>query len=65
MDWYLAQYTLGQRDHFWKISFVIEQEGHDGPVSLHRLLRKIHSYQTLQYFGIGLKRKTPKKDQNW
>ena len=39
-----------------------EQEGHDGPVSLHWLIREIHSYQTLLYLGIGLKHKTPYKD---
>ena len=39
-----------------------KQEGHDGPVSLHWLICKIPSYQTLQYLGIGLKQKTPKKD---
>ena len=38
------------------------QEGHDGPVSLHWLIREIHSYQTLHYLGIGLKHKTPYKD---
>ena len=32
-----------------------KQEGHDGPVSLHWLIHKIPSYQTLQYLGIGLK----------
>ena len=32
------------------------QEGHDGPVSLHWLIHKIPSYQTLQY----LKHKTSK-----
>ena len=40
----------------------IEQEGHDGPVSLHWLIREIHSNQTLHYLGIGLKHKTPYKD---
>ena len=40
----------------------IKQEGHDGPVSLHWLIREIHSYQTLHYLGIGLKHKTPYKD---
>ena len=35
-----------------------KQEGHDGPVSLHWLIRDIHSYQTLHYLGIGLKHKT-------
>ena len=40
------------------------QESHDGPVSLHCLIRKIPSYQTLQYLGIGLKDKTPVKDSN-
>ena len=42
-----------------------EQEGHDGPVSLHWLIREIHSYHTLHYLGIGLKHKTPYKDENW
>ena len=37
-------------------------EGHDGPVSLHWLIREIPSYQTLQCLGIGLKHKTPNKD---
>ena len=41
---------------------VVKQEGHDGPVSLHWLIREIHSYQTLHYLGIGLKHKTPYKD---
>ena len=40
----------------------VEQEGHDGPVSLHWLIREIPSYQTLQYLEIGLKCKTPNKD---
>ena len=31
-----------------------EQEGHDGPISLHWLIREIPSHQTLQYVGIGL-----------
>ena len=39
-----------------------KQEGQDGPVSLHWLIREIHSYQTLHYLGIGLKHKTPYKD---
>ena len=39
-----------------------KQEGHDGPVSLHWLIREIHSYHTLHYLGIGLKHKTPYKD---
>ena len=48
---------------FWHpIIFLTEQEGHDGPVSLHWLIREIHSYQTLHYLGIGLKHKTPYKD---
>ena len=34
---------------------LTEQEGHDDPVSLHWLIRKIPTYQTLQYLGIGLK----------
>ena len=37
-----------------------QQEGHDDPVLLHWLIRKIPSYQTLQYSGIALKHKTPK-----
>ena len=45
----------------WKQS-LLKQEGHDGPVSLHWLIREIHSYQTLHYLGIGLKHKTPYKD---
>ena len=40
----------------------LEQEGHDGLVSLHWLIREINSYQTLHYLGIGLKHKTPYKD---
>ena len=39
---------------------ISKQRGHDGPVSLHWLIRKISSYQTLQYLESGLKRKTPK-----
>ena len=39
-----------------------QQEGHDGPVSLHWLIREIPSYQTLQYLGTGLKHKTPNMD---
>ena len=39
-----------------------EQEGHDGPVSLHWLISEIPLYQSLQYLGIGLKHKTPNKD---
>ena len=39
-----------------------QQDGHDGPVSLHWLIREIHSYQTLHCLGIGLKHKTPYKD---
>ena len=31
-----------------------EKEGHDGPVSLHWLISKFPSYQTLKYLGIGL-----------
>ena len=46
-----------------KVIDVIKiQEGNDGPVSLHWLIREIHSYQTLHYLGIGLKHKTPYKD---
>ena len=39
---------------------VEQQEGHDGPVSLHWLIGKIPLNQTLQYLGIGLKHKTPR-----
>ena len=46
----------------YNISVKRKQEGHDGPVSLHWLIREIHSYQTLHYLGIGLKHKTPYKD---
>ena len=45
-----------------KIVGKIELAGHDGPVSLHWVIREIPSYQTLQYLGTGLKHKTPKKD---
>ena len=46
--------------HYYNVYW--KQEGHDGPVSLHWLIREIHSYQTLHYLGIGLKHKTPYKD---
>ena len=45
-----------------KRSKIEQQEGHDGRISLHWLMSKIPSSQTLQYLGIGLKLKTPKKD---
>ena len=41
---------------------IRKQEGHDGPVSLHWLICKFPSYQTLHYFGITLKHQIPKKD---
>ena len=44
------------------IIYNLQQESHDGPVSLHWLIREIHSYQTLNYLGIGLKHKTLYKD---
>ena len=47
---------------FTKVFKLLKQEGHDGPVSLHWLIREIHSYQTLHYLGIGLKHKTPYED---
>ena len=47
---------------FEMVESIEEQEGHDGPVSLHWLICEIHSYQTLHYLGIGLKHKTPYKD---
>ena len=40
----------------------VKQEGHDGPVSLHWLISKIPSYQTLQDLGNGIKHETPNKD---
>ena len=47
----------------WRIHLKdYKQEGHDGRVLLHWLICTIPSYQTLKYFGIRLKRKTPKKD---
>ena len=49
-------HTLGPVD--------LKQEGHDGPVSLHWLIREIPSYQKIQYMGISLKHKTPNKDLN-
>ena len=55
-----------EEDHGRNISVkrgrLKKQEGHDGPVSLHWLIREIHSYQTLHYLGIGLKHKSPYKD---
>ena len=48
--------------HYTDMKKFLKQEGHDGPVSLHLLIREIHSYQTLHYLGIGLKHKTPYKD---
>ena len=45
-----------------RVNMKQKQEGHDGPVSLHWLIREIHSYQTLHYLGIGLKHKTPYKN---
>ena len=41
---------------------LTDHNSHDGPVSLHWLIYKIPSYQTLQYLGICLKHKTPKKN---
>ena len=51
-----------QTDRAKTICSLDKQEGHDGPVSLHWLIREILSYQTLHYLGIGLKHKTPYKD---
>ena len=50
------------KDFKLQIGWYLKHEGHDGPVSLHWLIREIHSYQTLHYLGIGLKHKTPYKD---
>ena len=52
--------TKAHHEHF--VLRWAKQEGHDGLVSLHWLIREIHSYQTLHYLGIGLKHKTPYKD---
>ena len=55
--------VLFEENWIWCMILIIQtQEGHDGPVLLHWLICKIFSYQALQYFGIGLKYKTPKKD---
>ena len=54
--------TLAFEPHLYHCLQMESQEGHDGPVSLHWLIREIHSYQTLHYLGIGLKHKTPYKD---
>ena len=54
-----------KKDNFFVMlhfTCTCKQEGHDGPVSLHWLIREIHSYQTLHYLRIGLKHKTPYKD---
>ena len=50
------------QEEYTNIHHFKEQEGHDGPVSLHWPIREIPSYQTIQYMGIGLKHKTPNKD---
>ena len=34
------------------------QEGHDGPVLLHWLIRETPSYQALQYLGTGSKHRS-------
>ena len=39
-----------------------KQDGHDGPVSLHWLIREIPSYSTLQYLGTSVKHKILNKD---
>ena len=57
MDWNVILFT-----HEHIKDEVKKQEGHDGRVSLHWLIRKIPLYQTSQYLGIGLKCKTPNKD---
>ena len=61
--WTLSKQQNFRLDQIESIcSQPIKQEGHDGPVSLHWLIREIHSYQTLHYLGIDLKHKTPYKD---
>ena len=68
LDWSKLKQTAddtlkgGPSDLGRKFDKNIKQEGHDGHASLHWLIHKILSYQTLQYFGIGFKHKTPKKD---
>ena len=64
ISWFMPHVTPADKDkmELYKIIERKEQEGHDGPVSLHWLIREIHSYQTLHYLGIGLKHKTPYKD---
>ena len=65
---YLAAFECNATkfEYGWDISDredkYVEQEGHDGPISLHWLICKIPSYQTLKYTGFGLRHKTPKKD---
>ena len=43
----------------WKFSGLKQKkkEGHDGPVSLHWLIREIPSYQALQYLRVDLKQR--------
>ena len=48
--------------HLESFDTIEGQEGHDGPVPLHWLIRETPSYQTIQYMGIGLKHETPNKD---
>ena len=63
IDWIFTNSQENSLDRGQKLLFTdTEQEGHDGPVSLHWLIREIHSYQTLHCFGIGLKHKIPYKD---
>ena len=59
---HVTNYCTNFQNSHSKSVGVRKQEGHDGPVSLHWLICETPSYQTLQYFGIGLKRKTPNKD---
>ena len=58
----ILRHSLCEIEIFCLRYSLCEKEGHDGPVSLHWLIREIHSYQTLHYLGIGLKHKTPYKD---
>ena len=58
----MVQFLKGAVQVLGRKFYKNTKEGHDGPVSLHWLIREIHSYQTLHYLGIGLKHKTPYKD---
>ena len=54
LDSMLEQIYVISQKTLWGKS---KQEGHDGPVSLYWLICEIPLYQSLQYFGIGLKQR--------